>query len=150
RPNRRSRRGPSRAPATRAASPGPAARPALETRRVTLALPLLGIPAGLYPYHNSPPRPPLYDDPPAIPENPSIRTLWPPWHVLSPPADSTLMHEVGRPTVSVSLAINYALSGLNVWGYHVFNVTVHLLAALALYGVVRRTLLGPALRARYG
>jgi len=108
------------------------------------------IAAGLYAYHNSLNGPLIYDDLPAIRENPLIRTLWPPWHVLSPPPNSTLMHEVGRPTTILSLAINYAAGGLNVRGYHVFNVGVHLLAALALYGVVRRTLLGPALRARYG
>src|SRR4029077_16431330 len=43
-----------------------------------------------------------------------------------------------------------ALGGLNVRGYHVFNLAVHLLTALVLYGVVRRTLLGPVLRSRYG
>jgi tetratricopeptide (TPR) repeat protein len=108
------------------------------------------IAAGLYAYHNSLTGPLVYDDLAAITENPLIRTLWPLWHVLTPPPGSPLMHEVGRPTVILSLAINYALDGLNVRGYHVFNLGVHLLTALALYGVVRRTLLGPVLRARYG
>src|SRR5262249_17359304 len=126
RPNPRSRSAPSRAPVSRAASPEPASRPALETPPWTLVLPLLVIAAGLYAYHNGLHGPLIYDDLPAIRENPLIRTLWPPWRALSPPADSTLMHEVGRPTVIVSLAMNYTLGGLNVWGYHVVNVTVHL------------------------
>lgn len=38
----------------------------------------------------------------------------------------------------------------NVWGYHALNLVVHLLAGLALFGVVRRTLTSPPLRARFG
>lgn len=45
-----------------------------------------------------------------------------------------------RPVVGFSLGLNYALGGLETGGYHVFNITVHVLAALALFGVVRRTL----------
>ena len=57
---------------------------------------------------------------------------------------------VGRPVLNLSLAINYALGGLNVEGYHVVNLAIHILAALALFGLVRRTLLLPALAARFG
>ncbi len=35
-------------------------------------------------------------------------------------------------------------------GYHIFNLIVHTLGSLALFGLVRRTLLQPALRARFG
>lgn len=45
-----------------------------------------------------------------------------------------------RPIVTLSLAMNYAFGGLEPWGYHLFNLTVHLIAGLALFGVVRRTL----------
>jgi len=141
RSNPRPRSGPARAPATRAASPEPVSPAALHTGWRTIVFPLLVIAAGLYAYHNSLNGPLIYDDLSAITENPLIRTLWPPWHILVPPPDSPLMHEVGRPTVILSLAINYALGGLNVRGYHVFNLAIHLLTALALYGVVRRTLL---------
>src|SRR4030095_15544248 len=37
----------------------------------------------------------------------------------------------------------------DTFGYHAFNLVVHVAAALALYGLVRRTLLTEALRARY-
>ncbi|MDP7162787.1 MAG: tetratricopeptide repeat protein, partial [Phycisphaerae bacterium] len=37
-------------------------------------------------------------------------------------------------------AVNYAIGGLDVRGYHVFNLAVHILAALTLFGVIRRTL----------
>ena len=37
-----------------------------------------------------------------------------------------------------------------MWGYHAVNVAVHLAAALALYGIIRRTLSETWLKARYG
>ena len=48
------------------------------------------------------------------------------------------------------MALNYALAGLNPWGYHLVNVVIHILAALTLYGVVRLTFLSETLRSRYG
>jgi len=108
---------------------------------------LILITAGVYAYRDTLRCPFIFDDLPSIPENQSIRQLWPPSVVLSPPAASAV---TGRPIVNLSLAVNYALDGLNVGGYHVMNLVLHLLAALALYGVVRRTLLGPRLRGRYG
>jgi tetratricopeptide (TPR) repeat protein len=90
----------------------------------------------------------VYDDQKAIPENPSIRHLWPLWEVLaSPPADGTVG---GRPVANLTLAINYAASGTGVWSYHALNVLIHILAALLLFGLVRRTLAGPVLRGRFG
>lgn len=77
----------------------------------------------------------LLDDSRSIHDNPHIRTLWP----LSEPLFGGI--NVARPLVSLSLAINYAIGGVNEIGYHAFNVGVHLLAALALFGVARRTLL---------
>lgn len=71
----------------------------------------------------------LYDDYPHIIASERI-------HELSP-----LSHlRTRRPLVSLSLAINYRFGELNPRGYHAVNLIVHLLAALALFGVVRRTL----------
>jgi protein O-mannosyl-transferase len=56
----------------------------------------------------------------------------------------------GRPLINLSLAINYALGGYDVWGYHALNLTVHILAGLTLLGIERRTLLQPALRKHFG
>ncbi|MHC4984346.1 MAG: tetratricopeptide repeat protein [Planctomycetota bacterium] len=97
-------------------------------------------------YHNSFSGPLVLDDAPAIEENLSIHSLWPIWRVLSPPPRLTV---TGRPIVNLSLAVNYAISGTEVWSYHVFNLVVHILVALTLFGVVRRTLLLPALRDRF-
>ena len=57
---------------------------------------------------------------------------------------------MGRPLVNLSLALNYRAGGLSVTGYHVVNLVIHLLAALLLFGLVRRTLERPTLRPRYG
>jgi len=108
---------------------------------------VLVICAGLYAYHNSLHGPFIFDDLRAIQGNPTIRQLWPMWSVLSPPPYTPV---TGRPIVNLSLAFNYAWDGLNAWGYHVFNLAIHLLAALVLYAVVRRTLLCARLRERYG
>ncbi len=90
----------------------------------------------------------VYDDRPAIVDNPTIRHLWPPapWLTGSPerglPVD-------GRPLMSLSLALNYAWGGLSVRGYHAFNFVIHVLAGLTLFGLVRRTLDRPALQTRF-
>jgi Flp pilus assembly protein TadD len=85
----------------------------------------------------------VFDDV-VITEDTSIRQLWPPWGAMSSPK------QVSRPLVGLSLAINYAISGASLWSYHLFNLAIHILAALALFGVVRRTLLTDRLRDRFG
>ena len=103
--------------------------------------------AGLWVYHNSFHGPFIFDDVPAILNNPNIRQLWPPWRAMYAPPSSPV---AGRPVVCLTLALNYALGGLNVWGYHAFNVTIHLLCALVLFGILRRTFEGEKLRERFG
>lgn len=44
-----------------------------------------------------------------------------------------------RPVINLSLAINYALGEFDVWGYHAVNVAIHALAALTLFGIIRRS-----------
>ena len=56
----------------------------------------------------------------------------------------------GRPVLSLSLALNYRISGLKVQGYHAVNLAVHILAGLTLLGIVRRTLLSERLAKRFG
>ncbi len=105
--------------------------------------------AALLAYQNSFTGPFIYDDESSILTNPTIRHLWPIGNVLSPPHGGGLTVE-GRPVINLSLAINYALGGTKVWGYHALNLIVHILAGLTLYGVVRRTLLSPKLRDQFG
>jgi tetratricopeptide (TPR) repeat protein len=81
----------------------------------------------------------IYDDIPAIVENPTIRHLWPLGKVLATPADGASTAS-GRPVLNLTFALNYAASGTGVWSYHALNLAIHLLAGLALFGIVRRTL----------
>jgi tetratricopeptide (TPR) repeat protein len=101
-------------------------------------IPVLILVAGIWAYHNSLRAPFIYDDAFSITRNPHIRRLWPIGDALSPATKSFVG---GRPIVNLSLALNYALGGLAVRGYHVFNLAIHLLAGLTLYGIVRRTFL---------
>lgn len=73
-----------------------------------------------------------------------IRQLWPPW-----PAMLTAEY-VNRPLIGLSLAINYAISGYEVWSYHLLNLLIHLAATLALFGIIRHTLRTDRLRERFG
>ena len=112
----------------------------------------------------------VFDDKFAIVDNPNIKSLWPLTRAMSAPPE---MPVSGRPVASLTLAINYALAPddvrdvfspgepalppavqerflRNVWGYHFLNLTLHVLAALALFGVARRTLMSQQLRERFG
>ena len=101
--------------------------------------------AGVAVYWNSQRVPLLFDDIPAVERNSTIRQLWPLWPALNPPSDGSGVS--GRPLVNLTLAVNYALGGLEVRGYHLTNSLLHALAALTLWGLLRRTLLlrGPVL-----
>jgi tetratricopeptide (TPR) repeat protein len=76
----------------------------------------------------------LFDDGTSIASNPSIRHLA---SALFPPAGTTVS---GRPVLNLSLAVNYAASGTDVRSYHAVNLAIHVLAGLAAFGIVRRTL----------
>jgi hypothetical protein len=100
-------------------------------------------------YINSLSVPFVFDDPLAITENPTIHHLWPLSDVLFPPHGKGLSVE-GRPVLNLTLALNYAIGGTSVQGYHVVNILIHALSTLTLFGLVRRTLLLPRLRERFG
>ena len=102
---------------------------------------------GALAYWNSVSGPFLFDDQRSIAQNVQIRRLWPLSDALSPPHDTPV---AGRPVVNLSFAINYAIGGLSVRGYHVSNVAIHLLCALILFGIIRRTLSGRKLRDWFG
>jgi tetratricopeptide (TPR) repeat protein len=46
----------------------------------------------------------------------------------------------GRPVLNLSLALNYAVGGFDLRGFHAFNLLIHILSGLTLFGIVRRTL----------
>jgi Flp pilus assembly protein TadD len=108
---------------------------------------LLLIAAGAAAYSNSFGNAFLFDDVPQIVGNPSIRVLMPLTSVAFPPPGSPV---TGRPVVNLTLAVNYALGGLQVEGYHVMNLTLHLVAALLLFALLRRTFTSPRLKPHVG
>jgi hypothetical protein len=91
--------------------------------------------AGIAVYWVALPAPFLFDDQNSILNNTSIRRMA---TALAPPRDTPV---AGRPLVNLTLAMNYAADGLDVTGYRAVNLAIHLLAALTLFGVVRRTLM---------
>jgi Flp pilus assembly protein TadD len=92
--------------------------------------------AGVLAYWNSLSGPFVFDDRGTVLDNRSIEALWD-RGVLSAPRETPV---AGRPLVNVSFAINYALGGREVEGYHVANIAIHLLCALLVLGVLRPTL----------
>lgn len=102
---------------------------------------------GVVLYANSVTNPFLYEDRNAVVDNPQIRLVWPLSVSLSPPRNSPV---AGRPIANLSLALNYAAGELSPTGYHVVNVAIHIVCALLLFGLVRRTLRARPLRERFG
>ena len=94
--------------------------------------------AGLAAYSDSFHGPFIFDDATFL-DDPEAKTLWPIWPTLA----------AQRPVVQFTLALCYSVGGPGELSYHIFNVAVHLLAALALFGIVRRTLTLPALKGRF-
>ena len=90
----------------------------------------------------------LFDDFAAISGNPTLRHLTAIGEVLSPPNDGSGV--TGRPIVNLSLAVNFALGGLEPRGYHFTNALLHAAAGLALFGLARRTLRLRTMRDRFG
>ncbi|MBE2212772.1 MAG: tetratricopeptide repeat protein [Opitutaceae bacterium] len=117
----------------------PPARPPA-ARRVPvggwIALVVLAIVAA---YANSLHGPFVFDDQGSIVDNPTIRSLSPSDGVLTPP-DADGQTVGGRPVLNVSFAINYAVGGLAVEGYHATNLAIHVAAALLVFALVRRVL----------
>ncbi|HTQ38906.1 MAG TPA: hypothetical protein VMJ32_07755, partial [Pirellulales bacterium] len=85
----------------------------------------------------------VFDDLTSVVNNPSIVRVWPlfgdaqrPGPLNPSPGTSTS----GRPLVNLSLALNYYFCGLDPTYYHVFNLVVHVLSVLLLWGTVERIL----------
>lgn len=105
-------------------------------RQLWAAIALVG--TGVLVYLNSFKGQFLFDDRVFL-DDPFFHRFWPPCQTM-----------MSRPVVGLSLALNYAISEINTWSYHAFNLTTHVLASLALFGIVRRTLLTDKLKQRFG
>ena len=92
---------------------------------------------GLLVYVNSLNGPFVFDDFVSIVDNRSIHDWSRLSEVLFPERE---LPTAGRPLVNFSFALNYAVGGLDVTGYHVVNIAFHLGCAVVLFGIIRRTL----------
>jgi len=90
--------------------------------------------AAVLAYSNSLSGPFIFDDRGTIVDNRTIEDLGS-RQVLSAPHETPV---AGRPIVNISFALNHALGGRDVTGYHAVNMAVHLLSALAVFAVARR------------
>ena len=86
-------------------------------------------------YANSLANPFVFDDSGSIVDNETIRAFA--TAVRGGPIQSAT---AGRPIANLSLWINHAIGGTSPAGYHLWNLLVHVLGALVLFGIVRRTL----------
>src|SRR5437667_5264489 len=128
-----------RAP-TRPTNPTSPTRPTSPIR-TRLTRPAVLVLAGFLVYANSLSGPFVLDDNDSIVNNPAIRQLSHVGTVLLQ-RDTPI---AGRPTVAFTFALNYASSGLAVRPYHLTNIVLHVLCALLLFSIVRRTLNLPRL-----
>src|SRR5216117_2084229 len=122
--------------------PQPPSPPPSVPRRAVWWRASLFVIAGALAYANSLSGPFIFDDEETVVQNAEIRELRPSV-ALFPHREAPT---AGRPVVNLSFAVNYALGGLNVAGYHAGNIAVHLACALVLFGLVRSTLELPTLR----
>ena len=114
------------------------------SRRATWLSGVVIVLAASVAFYNSFSGPLIFDGDSAIINNPTIRHLGSAW---TPPHNGGPV--TGRPVLNFSFALNYALGGLGVRGYHAGNLAIHVVAGLALFGVLRRTLLVSARCARF-
>jgi len=126
----------------------------LESGKVSLwhnpwvhALLILGLGIAVYAKTNSFPF--FFDDVPYLKLNPVIRSfsfITDPESVLHMGIYSDVKNNVLlRPVAYASFALNYTLHGLDVWGYHLLNLILHLCNGLLVYLLVRLVLRTPAM-----
>ncbi len=103
----------------------------LENFNVILCLLVLAA-AGTLAYRNVFGSAFIFDDLTQILQNPNIQFWHWPW---------AFIQNNRRPLLYLTLAFNFHFDGFNSAGYHVFNVRVHILAAMMFFLLVRKTLL---------
>ena len=82
----------------------------------------------------------LYDDFDSITGNPYIRRLWPLSSAMSRPLADSAETVSTRPLLSLTFALDYAMYGLDIRGFHATNLLIHVAAALILLAFLHRTI----------
>lgn len=86
----------------------------------------------------------ILDDIQEIEKNPAMERPWPPWEAIF--VGNKLP---ARPLPYLTFVIDRAVWGTRPFGYHIANLVIHVVAALAVFALVRLTLLSPRLRSRW-
>ena len=92
-----------------------------------------------------------FDDEPNITDNPNLHLKEITWENLkralfSDRNNPTMPY---RPVACLTFALNHYFDGLNVFGYHLVNVLIHLLSSVFLFLFIYHTLNLPSLREKY-
>jgi Tfp pilus assembly protein PilF len=111
----------------------------------TLLLSLLAIVVILI-YADTLTTPFIFDDIHNIRDNPHIRVTSLDLENLTRAAFQS--PESSRPVANISFALNYYLSGLNLAGFHLVNIMIHLTGGIFLYYFAKATLKTPGLHCR--
>jgi tetratricopeptide (TPR) repeat protein len=98
---------------------------------------LVVLAAGALAYSNSFAGVFVFDGRPTLRDNLQIRSLSPFWPLITSPLDGSTA--AGRPVANLLSAVNWAMADGALWPFHLSNLAVHLIAALLLLGIVRRT-----------
>ena len=93
---------------------------------------------GIAAYSNSLHAPLLFDDLSYLENNPAIYDL--------KNFSSIRAFHNSRPVGTLTFALNYHFHGLDVFGYHALNLTVHLLSSILLWWLMLLTFAAPRLR----
>ena len=104
---------------------------------------LLIVVIGIVAYANSFQAPFAMDDNWTIVDNPVIRSLD---NFYANPKGYRFLPN--RYVATLSLALNYKYGGLDVTGYHIVNLVIHLLSALLVYTLLRLTFRTPYFKAQ--
>jgi hypothetical protein len=111
----------------------------------------LGLIAGvsLLVYSNTFHAPFHFDDQPNILLNPNVQVKSWSWETFLRLVRNTYKESI-RVFSFFTLALNYSLGGVNVFGYHVVNLLIHIASGMLLYSFLILTFQLPSLRERYG
>jgi tetratricopeptide (TPR) repeat protein len=92
-----------------------------------------------------------FDDEPNITDNPNLHLKGLTWENLrralfSDRNNPTILY---RPAACITFALNHYFGGLNVFGYHLVNILIHLLSSIFLFLFTYHTLNLPSIKTRY-
>jgi tetratricopeptide (TPR) repeat protein len=90
-----------------------------------------------------------FDDYDNIINNPQIHLKSLSWLEIKTAFFASPSDILSRSLTKLSFALNYYVGGLNVFGYHLVNIVIHLTASIFLYLLVHLTLNLPLLREKY-